>query len=278
MSNYKQYILVVLGLLFGLSVIISQSGILKDMDMDIRAYTLFSRTTLLLNTVIVFLAWHHFRRTGHHLFKWISVSVGISLFLIVKNHLYSNFVLTNHLTLEPTQLSLIQQINTSITLGCNIIAALLIVYAIHNYPKKTHFLSFIKPCWLAVLVLIWLGSVIATLMHNQVLSQFSYLPLQIAIGVINFYGIKTSLKMYNIHQNSLFKWFAWIFLFKLVPILLGLINLAFIPYLFTWETSFFAFYNYLTILFVYGDSILLGIFLIRYRIKGLRQPESGKGL
>ena len=215
MDNYKQNLPIALGILLGLSVIISESGILKGLDL--RSYIVSRHLTFLLNLLIAALAWRHYRSTGYKLFKWVTVSTAISLLLMVKNVLYQYYVLPNGRELNADLLNIVQHISTSISLGCNILVALLLVYALYNYPTETPYPSFIKPGWLLVLLLVWTGSLIAAFLQGKTFNQFIYFPLQIAIGFIYFCGLKISIKMYNLHKDSLFRWFTWIFTIELTP-------------------------------------------------------------
>lgn len=275
-SNYKQIIPIVLGILLGLSVLIVQTGILKGIDL--RFYTVVSQLTYLLKVLIVVLAWRHYRKTGCDLFKWLAVSMGISVFLIIKTFVYRYLITPSGKTWGLELLRMIQQINTSISLGCGIIIALLMVYALYNYRAKTPFFSVFKPVWLAVLMLIWIGLVITSLIQGQGHSEFLYLPLQIAEGLIYFYGLKTSIKLFNLERDNLFRWFTWIFIFYLIPIILALISIGFIPFASHLDTGFFVFHSYLIMTFISGGPLLITAFLIKYRAGEPIGTESGKAI
>ncbi|GAB6181228.1 hypothetical protein JCM14036_25470 [Desulfotomaculum defluvii] len=188
----------------------------------------------------------------------------ISFFLKVENLLYNYFMTFLRKALGSEVFSVIQQINLSITLGCSLIVALLLVYALYNYRTKTQFLCFIKPSWLAVLILVWFGSSIVALVQSNTFNEFIYLLPQITVGIIYFYGFRTSINMYKLHNDNLFRWFTWIFICYLTPVLLSIITIAFTPFPDIFETRFFALYNYVAMVFAFGKPTLLLLFLLKY--------------
>ncbi|WP_066638577.1 hypothetical protein [Desulfolucanica intricata] len=207
MINKKNIIPVVIAVLLGLSVIITEAGVLDELNItSIGLLTLPLKTALY--AAAAFLAWRRYKKFDTCFYRWVTISLALYLVLGMENWLFKQI----NFPLQPSpELSFYDAVNLAnifLQQGGSILFTVLLVYAISIYDKQVEFFKVFKPRWLILLCSFFtLGVIISVLTINQQQNDLNFAGFMIIAGlkiIIYFYGIVIASQKLKV---SIIKWF-----------------------------------------------------------------------
>lgn len=269
MNHWKQIVPIGLCILLGLSVLVTESGIVFKFNFPV--YSAISLINFILFVISCKLSWAWFKKTNRYFFKWLALGIFLTVCLSIESFIYDKLIVPYFMPDQPDVLAMASPFRGILRQVLDFAAAILYIYAIFNYQSKSRFFAVFKPIWFGVIVTACLlGSVVpavlAGLLNHQtnLLYGLFYLA-ELAKTAIYVYGIKASLVHYRLSNRPIFKWFTVIFAFEIAPIALAVFSYVFLLFPSVLETNFSFYYNHVISIFTLGMPVMLVIALTQYK-------------
>ena len=228
----KSKVSVGVGILCGLYVILSKGGVWARLTNTFELFTMINFIIFLLYAIGAMLAWQLTKKKEDLFFKWLAAALLLMVALMGENMLFRLFVNHDPFAEGKNLLLYMQRANTMVVHLGNLLAMMLMVFAVFNYRDKVNFLTVFKPAVIFFMILAFtLGTIVPMVLFarephlltaNSILSYMFLLELLI-MAWLYYYGLRTSIIKYRLFPGPLFQWVGGFFLISLAAIIINIL-------------------------------------------------------
>ena len=232
MNDMKSKVSVGVGILCGLYVILSKGGVWARLTNTFELFTMINLIIFLLYAIGAMLAWQLTKKKEDLFFKWLAAALLLMVALMGENMLFRLFVNHDPFAEGKNLLLYMQRANTMVVHLGNLLAMMLMVFAVFNYRDKVNFLTVFKPAVIFFMILAFtLGTIVPMVLFarephlltaNSILSYMFLLELLI-MAWLYYYGLRTSIIKYRLFPGPLFQWVGGFFLISLAAIIINIL-------------------------------------------------------
>ncbi|MEG6510915.1 hypothetical protein V6C32_03245 [Desulforamulus ruminis] len=232
MNDMKSKVSVGVGILCGLYVILSKGGVWARLTNTFELFTMINFIIFLLYAIGAMLAWQLTKKKEDLFFKWLAAALLLMVALMGENMLFRLFVNHDPFAEGKNLLLYMQRANTMVVHLGNLLAMMLMVFAVFNYRDKVNFLTVFKPAVIFFMILAFtLGTIVPMVLFarephlltaNSILSYMFLLELLI-MAWLYYYGLRTSIIKYRLFPGPLFQWVGGFFLISLAAIIINIL-------------------------------------------------------
>lgn len=232
LNDMKSKVSVGVGILCGLYVILSKGGVWARLTNTFELFTMINLIIFLLYAIGAMLAWQLTKKKEDLFFKWLAAALLLMVALMGENMLFRLFVNHDPFAEGKNLLLYMQRANTMVVHLGNLLAMMLMVFAVFNYRDKVNFLTVFKPAVIFFMILAFtLGTIVPMVLFarephlltaNSILSYMFLLELLI-MAWLYYYGLRTSIIKYRLFPGPLFQWVGGFFLISLAAIIINIL-------------------------------------------------------